>query len=635
MRLITNMRNLRVLSLYTLLFVALGLSAAEPPDKSAVLRHIESKSLPPHPRLFWQSDSKETIEKAIQHDENLKSAWEAVILTAEHALSDPPVVYRKDGRRLLGRSREALTTMANLGMAYRIKGDAKYVDRALAEIKAMAEMPDWNPSHFLDTAEMTLAMAIGYDWFYEKLTPEIKAMARKAIEEKGLGPYLKPGSKHGWEKGGNNWNQVCHAGMLAGALALMEEDKARAAEVVARAVAGLPHAMKVYNPDGNYPEGPGYWNYGTTFNVIAISILESALGTDFNLAHSPGFLKTGNFPLHTTGPTRLPFNFSDCGTGAGFFPAMTWFAARSNQPELMWFQWELMDKGLAATRAGKGRPSTDRTFPFVLFWAKPDQELREPATTAWLAEGQNPIAIFRTSWKDPNALFLAIKAGTPSASHGHMDIGSFVLDANGERWSLDLGAEDYNKLEQLGIGLWSGKQGGERWKIFRYHNRSHSTLLVNDAEQLVSSKAPILNFSPDPKNMGATVDMTQTYSGQLAKAVRRFLMGSGNRVQIEDELKAGDAQANVRWAMTTRAKLEPAGHNIAWLTQNGKKLRLDVSSPHSIEFKIWPADPPPQSYDARNPGISLVGFEVSLKPQESATIEVSLTPAAQGSSTAR
>jgi hypothetical protein len=101
-------------------------------------------------------------------------------------------------------------------------------------------------------------------------------MTREAIEEKGLGPYLKPGSKHGWERGGNNWNQVCHAGMVAGALALAEENPKRAAEVVSRALAGLPYGMKVYDPDGNYPEGPGYWNYGTTFNVLVIALLESA-----------------------------------------------------------------------------------------------------------------------------------------------------------------------------------------------------------------------------------------------------------------------------------------------------------------------------------------------------------------------
>ncbi|MCX6892756.1 MAG: hypothetical protein NTX51_14740 [Verrucomicrobia bacterium] len=143
-------------------------------------------------------------------------------MTADEMLSEPVVVYRKDGRRLLGRSREALGRMMHLGFSFRLTGDKRYAVRAMAEMKAMAAMPDWNPSHFLDTAEMTLAMAVGYDWLYAQLSPDLRQASREAIETKGLGPYLKPGSGHGWAHGGNNWNQVCHAGMVAGALALLE-----------------------------------------------------------------------------------------------------------------------------------------------------------------------------------------------------------------------------------------------------------------------------------------------------------------------------------------------------------------------------------------------------------------------------
>jgi hypothetical protein len=35
---------------------------------------------------------------------------------------------------------------------------------------AAAAFSDWNPSHFLDVAEMTAALAIGYDWLYEEVS---------------------------------------------------------------------------------------------------------------------------------------------------------------------------------------------------------------------------------------------------------------------------------------------------------------------------------------------------------------------------------------------------------------------------------------------------------------------------------
>ncbi|HPC59191.1 MAG TPA: heparinase II/III family protein [Verrucomicrobiota bacterium] len=599
-------------------------SAAEAPSQQELLGRIAKA--PPHPRLFWTSRDEAAVREKLHADPQLQAIWEAVRVTADRMLTEPPVVYRKDGRRLLGRSREALSRMMHLGFACRLTGDGRYAERAMVEMQAMAAMPDWNPSHFLDTAEMTLAMAVGYDWLFDRLSAERRQAAREAIESKGLGPYLKPGARHGWERGGNNWNQVCHAGMVAGALALLEDNPERAAEVVRRALAGLPNAMKVYDPDGTYPEGPGYWNYGTSFNVMLIHLLESALGSDFNLCRSPGFLKAGEFMLHIMGPTRRTFNFSDCGTGTGFSPAMTWFAARTARPDLLWFETELLGRELDAIKQSRGRRQGDRYFPLVLLWSKAGLKPQPPETLNWLGRGQNPIAVLRTSWTDADAVYVAIKAGTPSASHAHMDIGSFVLDAEGTRWSLDLGAEDYNALEQRGIGLWNGQQGSERWRIFRYHNRAHSTLLVNDAEQVVSSKAPISEFSPDPKNAFAVVDMSATYANQLASAIRRFSLEADKRVTIEDKLTGGSEAATVRWGMVTPATLKIESPNRGWLEQSGKRLRLEVLSPPGAALQSWPADPPPNDYDARNPGVSIVGFTVPVGAGEKATLKVILQP---------
>ena len=604
-------------------FLGLG---AEPPSQQQILQKVSP--LPDHPRLFWTAKDEAGVREKVDSDRQMKAIWETVRITADEMLTEPAVIHRKDGRRLLGRSREALGRMMHLGFGFRLTGDQRYAARAMAEMKAMAAMPDWNPSHFLDTAEMTLALAVGYDWLYEQLSPELRQASREAIERKGLGPYLKPGAELGWERGRNNWNQVCHAGMVAGALALLEDNPDRAAEVVRRAIVGLPYAMKVYNPDGTYPEGPGYWNYGTSFNVLLISMLESVFGTDFNLSRSPGFLKSGEFMLNIIGPTRRTFNFSDCGSGTGFSPAMMWFTARTGRPDLMWFETELLERELASNRDSKGREQGDRYFPLVLVWAKAGLKRLEPATLNWLGQGQNPLGVFRSSWTDPNAVFLAIKAGTPSASHAHMDIGSFVLDADGVRWSLDLGAQDYNALEQRGVNLWDFRQGAERWSLFRYHNRGHSTLLIDDAEQVVTSQAPISDFSADPKNAYAVVDLSATYAGQVAGATRRFALQPGRRVVIEDQLTGGAKPVKVRWGMVTPARLKTDGSNRAWLEKDGKRLRFEVLSPAKVTIECWPADAPPRDYDSRNPGVSIVGFTVPIQAGENLALKVLLRPGA-------
>ncbi len=104
---------------------------------------------------------------------------------------------------------------------------------------------------------------------------------------------------------------MCHGGLTAGALAVMEDEPELAARTVHNAIHNVTRSMAVYAPRGSYPEGPGYWAYGTSYNVVLIAVLESALGTDFALSKAPGFDVTGQYPGLVTGPSGLTFNYAD------------------------------------------------------------------------------------------------------------------------------------------------------------------------------------------------------------------------------------------------------------------------------------------------------------------------------------
>ena len=160
------------------------------------------------------------------------------------------------------------------------------------------------------------------------------------------------------------------------------------------------------------------------------------------------------------------------------------------------------------------REGNEESLLLVWWDGKPAAEPRQPL--AWKGEGINPVAVFRTSWTDPNAAFLAVKAGTPAANHGHMDTGSFIYEADGVRCALDLGAESYGKLEARGMGIWDRKQGSDRWRIFCYHNISHNTLTVDGAEQVVAARADFTRFSA--RKARAVMDLSAVYGGQLARA---------------------------------------------------------------------------------------------------------------------
>lgn len=189
----------------------------------------------------------------------------------------PPVELIKIGRRLLDKSREALRRLFLLSYAARLTGDARYARRAESEMLAIADFSDWNPSHFLDVAEMTMGMAIGYDWLYDKLPDGSRARIRNAIVSKGLEPS-RDSTVNGWLRVSNNWNQVCNVGITFGALAVYESDPTGSRFLIDRAIASVVLPMEDYAPDGAYPEDYGYWDYGTSFNVMLLGALERERG---------------------------------------------------------------------------------------------------------------------------------------------------------------------------------------------------------------------------------------------------------------------------------------------------------------------------------------------------------------------
>ena len=114
---------------------------------------------------------------------------------------------------------------AGCGWAWRTTGDTRFRDRVIRELDAACSLKDWNPSHFLDTAEMSTAVAIGYDWLYPVLNAQQRRRYEDTLLDKGLRVVGKVHPKTGWWTGAtNNWSQVCGTGMALAAEAVKERD---------------------------------------------------------------------------------------------------------------------------------------------------------------------------------------------------------------------------------------------------------------------------------------------------------------------------------------------------------------------------------------------------------------------------
>ncbi|MDP4681037.1 MAG: heparinase II/III-family protein, partial [Cyclobacteriaceae bacterium] len=206
----------------------------------------------------------------------------------------------------------------------------------------------------------------------------------------------------------------------------------------------------------------------------------------------------------------------------------------------------------------------------------------------------------------------------------HMDVGSFVMEADGVRWSSDFGEQDYESLESKGMKIFGKAQDAERWTIFRLNNFSHSTLTIDDELQKVDGYAKIDKYSDDDQFKNAVSDITSIYGGQVKKVVRGVGIKDERFVVVRDELETLNKTTKVSWKMLTSADVE-LNQTGATLTKDGKILLLKVEGSKNIQMKTW-STAPTNNYDIENPGTIMVGFECELPANSTQTFEVILVP---------
>ena len=580
---------------------------------------IDIGKLPPHPRILLCKGA----EKALKKQAKLpvwNGLYESILQACDTMLGLPVNERVVVGRRLLATSRENLRRILFLGFAYRMTGEKRYSDRAEAEMLKAASFSDWNPSHFLDVAEMTAALAIGYDWLYPKLSETSRRTIRTAILEKGLKPSF--GKEHdAILNAPTNWNQVCHCGMAYGALAVAETEPDLARRTIERAVEKVRIPMRHYAPDGAYPEGYAYWEYGTSFNVLLISAMENAFGTDFGLCDAPGFLESGKFMLHMVTPQLRSFCYSDCSTDAGLLPALFWFYRKTGDASI------LCNQGWLLQADSRKNHLQDRLLPLLFVWGQGASldKPTVPETLSWKGGGDNPVFLMRSGWNDPDALYVGVKMGTPGASHAHMDVGSFIFEADGVRWAIDMGGEDYDRLEKRGVDLWNGAQGSQRWEVFRYNNKAHNTLTFNDKPQSIKGKVQIKDWRDSTRLRYVAMDLTPVYEGQVRYAERAVAMVDDSYAVIEDRVEPGLYYTRMRWTLVTEATPRILSDSVLLLERGGKRCYVRIASQTPVRWIIRPAVSE-NTYDSPNPGVTIVAFDTDLTLRQAQRICVFLMP---------
>ena len=565
--------------------------------------YLQKNLLKSHPRLVLNSRLEKDLKKKLKTDPVLQNMYVAIQLNAEQIFKEPLLKREVIGRRLLATSREMLYRMNMLCFVYRMEKDPKVLDRINDEIIAVSNFSDWNPSHFLDVAEMSLAVALAVDWTMNDLPKSTLAQAKKALIEKGILPSWPEGEVPGWTNGDNNWNQVCNGGIIAAAITVAEDEPEIAAKTISRALDGLPHALAAYMPDGVYPEGSTYWEYGTSFSVVTAAMLESAFENDFGHWDFPGFQESAVFMCMTNTPSGMYFNFSDCGDrrSKNGDIILAWFAAKSGNKTF--FE---RDRFL---HSPKEMGKLARLSGAAMVWLsqfKENESVIPPKS--WKGEGRNPLAIFTGGENDRHKYYLGTKGGRGLVSHGNMDGGSFIFELNGVRWGIDPGNQDYNTLEQTGFDLWNSNQNSQRWTLLTKNNFGHSTITINDSLHRVDGMSSIIDYK-EGEQPEVTYDLTPAFGDMLIKATRRFVRDSPVSVLIEDDITKSDKTKLITWQLMTTADVEIVKGG-AILKQDDKVLKLENLSHPELMVSLVSLDPAPLKLDRQIPELKRLEIRI-------------------------
>ena len=265
--------------------------------------------------------------------------------------------------------------------------------------------------------------------------------------------------------------------------------------------------------------------------------------------------------------------------------------------------------------------------PLDLLWLDPRAEA-PPADALpldkWFRHSE--VVTLRGAWGDREATYVGFKAGDNQANHSHLDLGSFVIEALGTRWAIDLGSDNYNM---------PGYFGKQRWTYYRLRAEGHNTLVINPGEapdQDPAAAARITRFESKPERAIAVSDLTPAYARQARRVERGIALLNRRCVLVQDEIET-DKPAEVWWFLHTQASTTlDADGTTAILTRDNTRLEARILSPAQARFTVEEAQPFPTSPhpEMQNQNRGTRKLAIQLKGVTEGRVAVMLIPARQG-----
>lgn len=510
-----------------------------------------------------------------------------------HLLATQYLEYKRIGERLGYETPQfqRRQMLANLTLAECLEYKGRFLDPLMNIIWAICEESSWaGPAHQHELADMEhpyidlFAATTGLEvaefdaLLGAELDPLVSKRIRYEANRRLFTPYL---NSHQWwwlyksqKRKVNNWTAVCNAGVVGAALYL-ESDMSRLAEMIARAARSLDDYLETFDADGGSTEGPGYWSYGFGNYVILAHLVEQRTNGRVNFLEGTQIHHISQFPARTLMGHNQFVNFSDCDRHLTITPSLLAFLSRRmNLPGLM---------ALARRQDGD---HTVRTTRDNLIWELrnllwPVDEQGSDVISSkhdWFSEMHWMIARYNPS--NPDALVLAAKGGHNDEMHNQNDVGSFIVQVNGEAVIADIGRGRYTKAYF----------GPQRYEHFVNQSLGHSCPVPNGQQQGHGEQyaAALLEHHADDSADRLVLELKDAYPAEarlntLRRTVALHREAPRGWVELADEVVFSGGPGMLESVLTTFGNVT-IGPDSVILTGERGALRVEydaaVVTPH-------------------------------------------------------
>ena len=468
----------------------------------------------------------------------------------------------------------ASEVMVTCALVHRLNGTAgrtPFSDRAVAELLHVTrDWPSWYwpVGEALERSEVVWGAAVAYDWLFDLLDAGERAEVEDALGARALLGRLRDEREGMWwarDAMAANWAINANAPLLGAAAALADVPRwaAAAGAVTATIAAALPVPTALWAPSGVWPEGVAYSNYALLSLAAGCGALEAGGrggdgGSACAWARGLGPCAAGRAILLATGPSGDVFNFADGHVETTVSGALFAAAARCGEPGYA-----------AAARAIRARAGGGAKPEDVVYYRADGAPSDWPALLPPCALLGGPtrrvhVGVLRSApWAFPagpapldDATFLAFKGGDneyasgAANNHGHLDVGSFVFEAGGVRWAVDLGPGQYDYPLLAYFGRF-------RFGYALPSSATHNVLSFDGETQHRGGGGALVGGDCAAAGGGAwgALDVTSAYGG-AARVGRTFrLTGAGRCAAgaVEDAWAAAAGVSAATWALHTVA----------------------------------------------------------------------------------